>query len=123
LVFFSMIQIFSYLKKSVKLNALKLAFAGVNLLMIWYLFVLSTNMGIYYFDAPFQHYSSLAVSMSSYIPFIILILIFPFSLFTLLYQKCHKIGSWMNVLLLSNYLIYWLLIFSFSYWGLFQVFH
>ena len=41
----------------------------LNLVLTSYLYVLATNMYIYYFDAPYKHYSSGLISASSYTPF------------------------------------------------------
>lgn len=94
--------------------------AGMNLLLTGYLFVLATNIYIYYFDAPFVHYSSNLVSASSYIPFLLLLTIVPFTVYTLKQIKSVKTKLWIKGMLVSNNMIYIMLILAFGYWGLFS---
>lgn len=94
---------------------------ALNLSLIGYLFVLATNVNIYYFDAPYKHYGSALISASSYIPFLLLVAIVPISLFTMKRLKSLKTKGWIRVTLISNNLIYLILILSFGYWGLFSV--
>lgn len=94
---------------------------GMNLLLTAYLFVLATNIYIYYFDAPYKHYSSAFISASSYTPFLLLLTIVPFSLFTIKQFRSVKTKNWIKVILVSNNLIYLMLILSFSYWGLYHI--
>jgi len=93
----------------------------VNLLLAAYLAVLITNKYIYYFDAPFTHYSSDLISASSYIPFLLLFIFIPFVLFTIRIIKLSDAKPWIKVVLLFNMLVYVLLIISFSYWGLYSI--
>jgi len=95
--------------------------SGMNVLLIAYLAVLATNLYIYYFDAPFKHYSSNLISASSYTPFLLLLTIVPFTSFTIKRFKSVKTKSWIRATLVSNNLIYLLLIVAFSYWGLFSI--
>ncbi len=104
-----------------KLNWIKLLFAGLNALLVAYLFVLATNVELYYFDAPFQHYSSELISLSSYIPFLLLLLVFPITIFSRRYFIMNTEIVWMKWALVFNYFIYLLLIVGFTYWGLFDV--
>ena len=93
----------------------------VNLLLAAYLAVLITNKYIYYFDAPFRHYSSDLISASSYIPFLLLFIFIPLVLFTIRIIKLSDAKRWIKVVLLFNMLIYVVLIISFSYWGLYSI--
>ncbi|HRE74581.1 MAG TPA: hypothetical protein PK798_13605 [Flavobacteriales bacterium] len=93
---------------------------GINLFLIGYLFVLVTNENIYYFDAPYKHYASALISLSSYIPFLLLAFTIPLILFTLKNYKYLKTRWWIKATLAINNLIYLILILSFGYWGLFN---
>lgn len=93
----------------------------INLLLIAYLFVLATNKSIFYFDAPFKHSSSNLISASSYIPFILLVLIGPFMFHTLKRLKSAKTNLWTKTILVSNNLVYIILIAGFAYWGLYNI--
>ncbi|MFT5512258.1 MAG: hypothetical protein ACI8SE_000655 [Bacteroidia bacterium] len=104
----------------VSLNAVILI-SVINVLLTSYLFVLATNINIYYFDAPYKHYYSNLISASSYIPFLLLLTIFPYTLFTVKRFKSVKTKSWIKAMLVSNNLIYLMLIASFGYWGLYSI--
>ena len=71
-----------------------------------------------YFDVPYKHYDSGLISTSSYTPFLLLAVIIPVSLFTIKRLKSVKTKSWIKATLVSNNLIYLILILSFGYWGL-----
>lgn len=94
--------------------------AIMNFLLTGYLFVLATNVYIYYFDAPYKHYGSKVISASSYTPFLLLLIIIPFTLFTIKRLQSDKIHRWLKTILVSNNLIYLILISSFAYWGLYN---
>jgi hypothetical protein len=93
----------------------------INLLLTAYLYVLATNIYIFYFDAPYKHYTSNLISASSYIPFLLLLTIIPFTLFTINKFQSVKTKSWIKAMLVSNNLIFLILIVSFSYWGLYSI--
>jgi len=97
--------------------------SAMNLLLTAYLFILATDMYIYYFDAPYRHYSSNLISASSYTPFILLLIIVPFTSFTIKQFKSVQTKNWIKAMLASNNLIYLLLIIGFAYWGLYSVWH
>lgn len=110
------------IKKNTYIPLMSLILSSVmNLLLSAYLVVLSVNKYIYYFDAPFKHHSSDLISASSYIPFILLLIIIPFTLFTVKHCKSAKTKNWLKALLFFTNLIYILLIVSFSYWGLYSI--
>ncbi len=92
-----------------------------NLLLTAYLFVLATHIYIFYFDAPYQHYSSLTISASSYLPFLLLISFIPFTKFTIVRVSSREVKSWTKTLLVANNFIYLMLIVGFAYWGLYSV--
>ena len=102
------------LKTSVLLSVL-------NVLLIAYLFVLATHRELFYFDAPYKHYGSHLISISSYIPFLLLFAFIPFCLFTIKTLKKENIKRGTKAILLSNKLLFLLLILSFAYWGLYTV--
>ena len=74
-----------------------------------------------YFDVPYKHYDSGLISTSSYTPFLLLAVIIPVSLFTIKRLKSVKTKSWIKATLVSNNLIYLILILSFGYWGLYSI--
>ncbi len=94
--------------------------SGLNVALTFYFFVLATNIGIYYFDAPFKHYSSTLISMSSYMPFLLLILTVPVFAYTIRFVRHAGVKAGVKSLLVANNLIYVLSIIAFAYWGLFN---
>lgn len=123
LAFFSLLLVIvAFRNKNAEIsvkNALLISI--MNLLLTAYLFVLATNIYIYYFDAPYEHYSSKLISASSYTPFLLLLTIIPFTLFTVKRFKSVQTKSWIKVMLVTNNLIYFMLIVSFGYWGLYRI--
>ena len=93
----------------------------INGILIAYLFVLATNPYIFYFDAPYQHHGSVWITASSYTPFVVLLAMFPLLYFGNRWLKSGKPKPWVRNLLISNYLIYILLILGFAYWGLYSI--
>jgi len=121
---FSMLYIIHYFRrrKTEAGQVVLLVLCGLNLLLSGYFFVLDTNINIFYFDAPYQHYSSALVSLSSYMPFLMLLAILPLLLYSLRYLKAMDKNFWMKSILVFNNVIYLFSILGFAYWGLFDVF-
>lgn len=123
LAFFSLLLCLSVIgnrNTAVSLKTVMLT-SVMNVFLTAYLFILATNRSIYYFDAPFKHYSSNIITASSYIPFLLLLIVVPFTLFTIKQLKSVKIKSWIKAVLLANNLIYLLLVIGFAYWGLYSI--
>jgi hypothetical protein len=93
----------------------------LNLLLVAYLAVLFTNKNIFYFDAPYKDYSSFLISTSSFIPFVLLVLIGPFIFQTIKKLKSGKTKIWTKTILVFNNLLYIFLIIGFAYWGLYNI--
>lgn len=93
----------------------------VNLLLMGYIFILITNKGIFYFEAPYKHYGSRIISYFSYMPFLLLFVLGPIAYYTRRVLISGKTKSWLSMVLVSNKLIYLFLILGFSYWGLYSV--
>ncbi|KAA3626943.1 MAG: hypothetical protein DWQ02_20165 [Bacteroidetes bacterium] len=123
LTLFSFLLGFSLIRNKNSEVTLKNVFfiGAMNLLLTGYLFVLATNIYIYYFDAPYRHYSSNLISVSSYTPFLLLLIIVPLTSFTIKRFKSVKTKRWIKAILVSNNLIYLMLLVSFGYWGLYSI--
>ena len=93
------------------------------MLLTFYLFILATNINIYYFDAPYQHFQSRLISASAYFPVLLLLSIFPVLLWTAQYFRMNQKKSWISSLLVFNILMYLVAIGGFHYWGLFDIVH
>lgn len=108
-----------------KFNLMSIKFILVitilNLLLIAYVIVLITNNSIFYFDAPYKHYSSNLISISSYTPFLLLLLIGPVLYHTMNNLRSDKNKIFIKMILVTNNLIYLSLIVGFAYWGLYNI--
>ncbi|TAH18994.1 MAG: linear amide C-N hydrolase [Cytophagales bacterium] len=112
----------SFFKSSnINYKYLKLGLATLGIALGVYAFILLRNEGIFYFSSPYNDGHSLIVAMTSYLPFVLLIAIFP--LLKTNFEIFRK-NSW-------NYFIKWLytlnniaflgLLGLFAYWGFFDV--
>lgn len=95
--------------------------AILNVLLVWYLFVLATHKYIYYFDAPYEHYGSWVITVSSYLPFVFLLAAFPFLMNVWRKFKLEDSSNGTKIILALNSLILVGLIGSFAYWGLYSI--
>jgi len=120
LSFLWMISYFKHRNRK-RYNRIKLALSGLNVLLIPFLAVLATTKNIFYFDAPYQHYHSDWLSLSSYIPILLLLVIVPMSVYNFRYLKWNQERIWMKGILFSNNLLYLLLVIGFGYWGFFEI--
>lgn len=123
LFFLSFLYLISYFKKrnSEHFSFVKLLFLVLNLISVVYLVVLTTNINIYYFDAPYVDSRSNLISLFSYFPFLLLLLIVPITVYNSQYFKFNSKSKWTKSLLLFNNFTYLFLIIGFWYWGLFDV--
>lgn len=108
-------------KRTDQFNLIKLLFAGINVLLFGYLFVLATNINIYYFDAPYRDYGSALISLSSYFPFLLAVIIFPMTWYNIRLIKNNGKSIWVKSSLIANNFIYLILIAGFAYWGLLDI--
>ncbi len=122
--FSSMFFLFSYFKggKSDQFRFIKIGLFVLGLIMFYYMFVLCTNKYIFYFSAPYKDTHNIFVSMASYVPFLILLLIVPLLLLNMRLIKGKIWGAFSTWLLTLNNMVYLLLLALFVYWGLFNIF-
>jgi len=119
----SLVYLISYFRKrkSELYNVIKLPISFLNILLFGYLFVLATNIGIFYFDAPYKGNSTL-VTLSSYMPFVLLLGVLPLFKYLYNYIKSNQNNLLLKSSLVLNSFIYLCLIGAFVYWGLYDVF-
>jgi hypothetical protein len=106
----------SFLKRKEGRTMIQRALVLWSLLLFYYMFVLATNINIFYFPAPYHDYSSMFVTATSYIPFLMLLLIIPFIRFNV---SIFKESSWRffsKGLLVLNTSLYSVLLGLFFYW-------
>jgi hypothetical protein len=117
--------LFSYFKKRTtsKYAYIKLLLFPLNLIMLCYVFTLARIENIFYFPAPYTDGNFSLVSLSSYIPFLILLLIIPLAIIN---RKIIKLSAWSffpKWLFTINNISYLTMIALFAYWGLYSVFN
>lgn len=96
--------------------------AAVSLVLMYYVFKLATEMGIFYFPAPYRDPGSMLLTLAGYLPFVILLAIIPLLLIN---RKVVKEKAWRGTsrwLFTLNSTIYVALVALFAYWGLYAVF-
>jgi hypothetical protein len=123
LAFFSFVLGISQIwrNKSVSVSLKSTAIISLlNFVLIAYIVVLITNKGIFYFDAPYEHYNSSLISAASYTPFLLLLLLAPILVYTINRLKLNEMKLWPKAILLSNNIVYLILVLAFGYWGLYN---
>lgn len=106
-------------KKNLSFGAVALI-SLMNSILCYYMFVLATNIYIYYFDAPYEHYHSALITASSYVPFLLLLILPLFGYWTLGKLKSKSLRNWTKALFAMNNMIYIALVMGFAYWGLYS---
>ena len=103
-------------------SGLNLAYSILNIFVFGFLFILATDINIYYFNAPYQHYSSSLISTLAYVPFLLLITAIPLAISTSRFLKLPNSSKWTKSIILCNGATYLVLIIGFYYWGFYAVF-
>ena len=119
---FFLIQYFRR-KENKKYSYVQLLLFPIGITLFYYMIVLSGRINVFYFPAPYKDPTNIFVSLTSYIPFQILLLILPFSIIN---YKLLKESSWSllaKVLFSLNNLIYIILIGLFAYWKFYDIFN
>jgi hypothetical protein len=109
----------SFLFKRNKYNYLKLLLAMSGFLVSYYVYVLCTHQNIFYFPAPYEDRFSKVVSLSAYVPNILVLITIPFIYWNFLVMKAKSWTVITRNLFLLNNVIYVLLLCFFAYWRLF----
>ncbi|SDJ97867.1 hypothetical protein SAMN04487935_2192 [Flavobacterium noncentrifugens] len=125
--FFLLTSIFfliQYLKRRArKYSHVQLLLFPMGLIMFYYMYVLSGPANVFYFPAPYKDPTNVFISLTSYIPFLLLLLILPFCMvnYRLIKEKSWSLpAKW---LFTFNNLIYMILIGLFLYWRFYDVFN
>lgn len=119
---FFLIQYFRR-RKSKKYSYLQLLLFPIGLILFYYMYVLSGPVNVFYFPAPYKDPTNVFISLTSYIPFLLLLLILPFSMinYRLIKEKSWSLlAKWLFTL---NNLIYIILIGLFLYWRFYDIFN
>ena len=102
---------------------LKLLLFMLNATMLFYVFMLIRVENIYYFPAPYTDGSFSLVSMASYIPFLVLLIIVPLIIMNRKVFTGSAWGFFPKLFFTLNNFTYLTLLILFAYWGLFDVFN
>jgi hypothetical protein len=122
MLFSSLYFLIRFIKNTSAYRYPQLGLSILGLMLVYYMYVLLGSINIYYFPAPFNDPGSLLVSASSYLPFVLLMVIIPL---VILLFKIIKYKSWniFAVLVLTSFvLIDFVLMGLFWYWEFFDVF-
>lgn len=119
-VFFALLLIRE--KFSQNNSYLQLAMIPLSLVMMYYMYLLSGSINVFYFSAPYKDVNNLWVSLSSYLPILLLILIFPAFLITIKLWKENVWGLFARCLFTLNSVVYSMLIACFFYWHFYDIF-
>ncbi|WP_264521278.1 hypothetical protein [Flavobacterium sp. N1994] len=102
---------------------LQLMLFPIGLMLCYYMYVLSGPISVFYFPAPYKDPKNIFISVTSYLPFLVLLLIIPFGVMN---YKLIKEKSWSffaTGLFTLNNLIYLILIGLFAYWRFYDIFN
>jgi len=122
-LFSALFFLFNYFKKrkTTQYSYLKLFLFPFNLIMMSYMFILGTELNIYYYPTPYKSYNSGLIDVIAYTPFLLALLIIPFIIINL---KLLKTNAWKFTpkwLFTINNIVCIILICLFIYWGFYNV--
>lgn len=106
-------------RKSSSHALVKLLFVPLGLITAFYMLCLLTHLMIFYSPAPYQDYVFTIQNIMAYVPFLMLLLLIPLSVFTARILKASTWSTLSKVLVIANNVVYMVLIGWFWYWGLF----
>ncbi len=119
---FFLIQYFRRKQKNSKYKIIQLVLIPLSFILFYYMFVLSGSVNVFYFSAPYKDPTNIFVSLTSYIPFLLLLMIIPFFIVNYQILKDKSWGIFSKGLFILNNLTYSVLIGLFVYWRFYNVF-
>lgn len=108
-------------KNEINQRASSLLIAALNVMLIYFIYVLLRHEAIYYYPSPYSDPSSLLISISSYLPFLLLLIFLPILRKCLAIRKSNDWSKVSRILLYSNLASTLLLIILFTYWGFYSI--
>ncbi|MBX7204891.1 MAG: hypothetical protein K1X81_05670 [Bacteroidia bacterium] len=108
-------------KENKKYSYVQLVLFPMGLTLFYYMIVLSGSVNVFYFAAPYKDPTNIFVSLTSYLPFLILLLLLPFAVIN---YRLLKENSWSFIargLFTLNNLTYIILIGLFAYWRFYDI--
>lgn len=109
-------------RKTANFSNVKLILFSMGIILFYYVLVLVKNETIFYFPAPYKDYKFTMLNVAAYIPFLLLLLIFPLIRVNLRIFKEHVWLNFSNWLFAINNIIYTILLGLFAYWGFYNIF-
>jgi hypothetical protein len=103
-------------RKKDKFNVLKILFFPFGIMMFYYMYVLCTNVNIFYFASPYKSLAYPIISLTSYLPYVLLVIIVPMVGFNFKLIKQKFWNTFSTAMLSLNSLLYLILIGFFIYW-------
>ncbi len=94
----------------------------LGLILSYYMYVLSGSINVFYFPSPYVDPTNVFVSLTSYMPFLILLLILPFSVLNYRLIQYNHWGLGARVIFTLNNFTYIILAGLFAYWRFYDVF-
>ena len=95
----------------------------LGLILFFYMVVLCGSVNRFYFPAPYKDPASVLISLTAYIPFLLLLVIVPFYVINYRLFRERSWSIFAKVLFTLNNLVYIMLIGLFIYWGFYDVFN
>ncbi|MGX7668681.1 hypothetical protein [Flavobacterium pedocola] len=112
----------TYIRNKKQYTKFILLFLPSGIVLFYYMFVLCTNINVFYFKAPYEDYGSWLITLTSYIPFLLLLLVIPIGKLTFKTCKNNTFNTVTKFILILNLTSYITLIGLFFYWGFYNVF-
>lgn len=103
-------------RKNNVFNFTKIVLIVFGPILFYYMYILSTNVNIFYFPSPYKSLSNPIVSLTSYLPYVLLIIIIPLLKINFKLIKEKLWNSFSLFILSCNSLLYLILIGFFVYW-------
>lgn len=107
--------------KSSKFSFIRWLMIPLGCALSYYMYVLLRTTGVYYFPSPYVETGNTLVNLSSYLPYIILLLILPFVIINYRVIKEKLWSRSLRLIFTLNTMLYLLLLYLFQYWKFFHV--
>lgn len=118
LLLFALFYLVSYIRTRQLSGAyIKLLLAVVNVGLAYYLWLIARNEGVYYFPAPYNDGYNKILAVLSYLPIALALLIIPIIILNIRSIKSTTWSKPATTALITNTVLYLLLLALFSYWG------
>lgn len=100
---------------------LKVGIIVLSIALFYYMYVLSGSVTVYYFPAPYIEHGNVLVSLTSYLPFVLILTTLPLGYYLYKITKDHSWGRFSLFLLAMNWIVYFALIGLFIYWKFYTI--